>query len=107
MFEDYPSIDGFFNWNSWPDDDTRLSNATDLAFKEGIEANDRTGPYIMGKRYWICLYLITRTHLLLQRSPLGNLKSSEAKWIGSCLLTSSGNIDGNRLSWKLNLISLR
>ncbi|KAF9068620.1 glycoside hydrolase family 71 protein [Rhodocollybia butyracea] len=53
MFGDFPSIDGFFNWWSWPDDVAAdLTTATDLAYKAGISAAGRTGPYIMAVSPW-------------------------------------------------------
>ncbi|KAF9522006.1 glycoside hydrolase family 71 protein [Crepidotus variabilis] len=47
----FPSIDGFFNWWSWPDDtNTNLTTATDLAYQTAIKT--RTGPYIMSVSPW-------------------------------------------------------
>ncbi|KZT10864.1 glycoside hydrolase family 71 protein [Laetiporus sulphureus 93-53] len=48
----FASIDGFFNWWSWPDDvDANLTTATDLAYQAVIK-DDRTGPYIMSVSPW-------------------------------------------------------
>ncbi|KAE9402282.1 glycoside hydrolase family 71 protein [Gymnopus androsaceus JB14] len=53
MFETYTSIDGFFNWWSWPEDVAAdLTTATDLAYQAGISAAGRTGPYIMAVSPW-------------------------------------------------------
>ncbi|KAL2353252.1 glycoside hydrolase [Cryomyces antarcticus] len=48
----FPSIDGFFNWWSWPaDTDTNLTTATDLAYQQAIKSS-RKGPYIMSVSPW-------------------------------------------------------
>ncbi|KAJ3840950.1 glycoside hydrolase family 71 protein [Lentinula raphanica] len=53
MFSTYPSIDGFFNWWSWPADVAAdLTTATDLAYQAGISAAGRSGPYIMAVSPW-------------------------------------------------------
>jgi len=47
----FPSIDGFFNWWSWPaDTDSNLTTATDLAYQQAIKS--RSGPYIMSVSPW-------------------------------------------------------
>ncbi|KZT71491.1 glycoside hydrolase family 71 protein [Daedalea quercina L-15889] len=52
LLSDFSSIDGFFNWWSWPDDvDANLTTATDLAYQAVIKSN-RTGPYIMSVSPW-------------------------------------------------------
>ncbi|KAH7918065.1 glycoside hydrolase family 71 protein [Leucogyrophana mollusca] len=51
LLNTFPSIDGFFNWWSWPADvDANLTTATDLAYQSAISA--RTGPYIMSVSPW-------------------------------------------------------
>ncbi|KAJ3985552.1 glycoside hydrolase family 71 protein [Lentinula detonsa] len=53
MFSTYTSIDGFFNWWSWPADVAAdLTTATDLAYQAGISAAGRSGPYIMAVSPW-------------------------------------------------------
>ncbi|CAE6414787.1 unnamed protein product [Rhizoctonia solani] len=48
----FSSIDGFFNWWSWPEDNGQLlTTASDLAFKNAIKQN-RSGPYIMSVSPW-------------------------------------------------------
>ncbi|CUA78426.1 hypothetical protein RSOLAG22IIIB_13134 [Rhizoctonia solani] len=48
----FSSIDGFFNWWSWPEDNGQLlTTASDLAFKNAIKQS-RTGPYIMSVSPW-------------------------------------------------------
>lgn len=48
LLSTFPSIDGFFNWWSWPADvNANLTTDTDVAYQKAISA--RTGPYIMGK----------------------------------------------------------
>lgn len=48
LLSNFPAIDGFFNWWSWPADvGTTLTTATDLAYQKAIKT--RTGPYIMCK----------------------------------------------------------
>ncbi|KAH7908228.1 glycoside hydrolase family 71 protein [Hygrophoropsis aurantiaca] len=51
LLTNFPSIDGFFNWWSWPADvDANLTIATDLAYQQAISS--RTGPYIMAVSPW-------------------------------------------------------
>ncbi|EGN94044.1 glycoside hydrolase family 71 protein [Serpula lacrymans var. lacrymans S7.3] len=51
MASTFPSIDGFFNWWSWPADvDANLTTATDLAYQSAISS--RSGPYIMAVSPW-------------------------------------------------------
>ncbi|KAJ3899887.1 glycoside hydrolase family 71 protein [Lentinula edodes] len=53
VFSTYPSIDGFFNWWSWPADvASDLTTATDLAYQAGISTAGRSGPYIMAVSPW-------------------------------------------------------
>ncbi|KIJ64933.1 glycoside hydrolase family 71 protein [Hydnomerulius pinastri MD-312] len=50
LLSTFPSIDGFFNWWSWPADvDANLTTATDLAYQSAISS--RSGPYIMGSLF--------------------------------------------------------
>ncbi|KAG1722687.1 glycoside hydrolase family 71 protein [Suillus paluster] len=47
----FPSIDGFFNWWSWPADvDANLTTATDLAYQAAVSS--LSGPYIMSVSPW-------------------------------------------------------
>jgi glucan endo-1,3-alpha-glucosidase len=48
LLSNFPSIDGFTNWWSWPQDNGNLlTTATDHAYQSAIK-NSRTGPFIMG-----------------------------------------------------------
>ncbi|KAF8317382.1 glycoside hydrolase family 71 protein [Clavulina sp. PMI_390] len=47
LLSDFSSVDGFFNWWSWPaDNGNLLTTDTDLAYQSAIKDN-RSGPYIM------------------------------------------------------------
>ncbi|KAF9258841.1 glycoside hydrolase family 71 protein [Marasmius fiardii PR-910] len=47
----FTSVDGFFNWWSWPEDVPEdLTTATDLAYKQVVSS--RGGPYIMSVSPW-------------------------------------------------------
>ncbi|KAJ7456072.1 glycoside hydrolase family 71 protein [Mycena latifolia] len=53
LLSNFPSIDGFFNWWSWPNDvDTTLTTDTDIAYMNA--AHTRGGPYIveLGDTLW-------------------------------------------------------
>ncbi|KAJ7890998.1 glycoside hydrolase family 71 protein [Mycena olivaceomarginata] len=51
LLSSFPSIDGFFNWWSWPNDvDTTLTTDTDIAYRDA--AHSRGGPYIMSVSPW-------------------------------------------------------
>ncbi|KAJ7662440.1 glycoside hydrolase family 71 protein [Mycena rosella] len=51
LLSEFPSIDGFFNWWSWPNDvDTTLTTDTDIAYRDA--AHTRGGPYIMSVSPW-------------------------------------------------------
>ncbi|KAI0092244.1 glycoside hydrolase [Irpex rosettiformis] len=51
LLSTYPSIDGFMNWWSWPNDIlANLTTDTDVAYQKAI--SQRTGPYIMGVSPW-------------------------------------------------------
>ncbi|KZP15020.1 glycoside hydrolase family 71 protein [Athelia psychrophila] len=51
LLSTFPSIDGFFNWWSWPaDTNSLLTTATDLAYQKAIAP--RGGPYIMAVSPW-------------------------------------------------------
>ncbi|KAJ6595021.1 glycoside hydrolase family 71 protein [Mycena vulgaris] len=51
LLSNFPSIDGFFNWWSWPNDvNANLTTATDIAYKNA--AHTRGGPYIMSVSPW-------------------------------------------------------
>ncbi|KZP19016.1 glycoside hydrolase family 71 protein [Athelia psychrophila] len=51
LLSDFASIDGFFNWWSWPADvDSLLTTDTDLAYQKAIAP--RGGPFIMGVSPW-------------------------------------------------------
>ncbi|KAL1747389.1 glycoside hydrolase family 71 protein [Schizophyllum fasciatum] len=49
----FPSIDGFFNWWSWPNDVNQpLTTEIDLAFQSAVKSANRGGPYIMSVSPW-------------------------------------------------------
>ncbi|KAJ7266343.1 glycoside hydrolase family 71 protein [Mycena rebaudengoi] len=51
LLSSFPSIDGFFNWWSWPDDvNSLLPIDTDIAYKNA--AHSRGGPYMMSVSPW-------------------------------------------------------
>lgn len=51
LLSTFPSIDGFFNWWSWPaDTPTNLTTDTDKAYQKAIST--RTGPYVMSVSPW-------------------------------------------------------
>ncbi|KAJ6465603.1 glycoside hydrolase family 71 protein [Mycena vitilis] len=51
LLSSFPSIDGFFNWWSWPNDvDETLTTDTDIAYRDA--ARTRGGPYIMAVSPW-------------------------------------------------------
>ncbi|KAK5163092.1 hypothetical protein LTR04_002734 [Oleoguttula sp. CCFEE 6159] len=53
LVADYPSIDGFFNWQAWPlDRPTNLTVSPDVAFKSALASSHKTGPYIMAVSPW-------------------------------------------------------
>ncbi|KAK0856143.1 hypothetical protein LTR87_017925 [Friedmanniomyces endolithicus] len=53
MFRNYTSIDGFFNWQTWPlDTYTNLTADVDVDFQAALGNAGRTGPYIMGVSPW-------------------------------------------------------
>lgn len=50
LVSDYPSIDGYLNWQAWPLNVQQNITATpDLAFQSQMKQAGRTGPYIMGE----------------------------------------------------------
>ncbi|EPQ56645.1 glycoside hydrolase [Gloeophyllum trabeum ATCC 11539] len=53
VFSNFPAIDGFFNWWSWPDDvDAKLTTDTDVAYQSALKDAGRSGPYIMAVSPW-------------------------------------------------------
>ncbi|EIW80344.1 glycoside hydrolase family 71 protein [Coniophora puteana RWD-64-598 SS2] len=51
LLSTFPSIDGFYNWWSWPNDvGTNLTTDTDVAYQAA--AQSRGGPYIMAVSPW-------------------------------------------------------
>lgn len=50
LMSDYPSIDGYLNWQAWPlNVEQNITVTPDQAFQSALKSNGRTGPYIMGK----------------------------------------------------------
>lgn len=51
LTSDYPSIDGYLNWQAWPlDVRQNISIIPDQALQGSLKKAGRTGPYIMGKQ---------------------------------------------------------
>ncbi|EJD34565.1 hypothetical protein AURDEDRAFT_117617 [Auricularia subglabra TFB-10046 SS5] len=51
FLDSFPSVEGFFNWWSWPEDKPgNLTTDTDLAYKAAVAT--RGGPYIMAVSPW-------------------------------------------------------
>jgi glucan endo-1,3-alpha-glucosidase len=79
LVNDYPSIDGYFNWQAWPlDTSTDLSVTPDRSFQSALKNAGRAGPYIMGKLKSSCLQQMSRNALLTspnQRYRHGNSKT--------------------------------
>ncbi|KZV73237.1 glycoside hydrolase family 71 protein [Peniophora sp. CONT] len=52
LLNNFPSIDGFTNWWSWPaDNGNLLTTQTDLAYQSAVKSS-RTGPFIMAVSPW-------------------------------------------------------
>ena len=50
LISEYPSIDGYFNWQAWPlDVNANITATPDQAFQSALKNAGKTGPYIMGK----------------------------------------------------------
>ncbi|KAF1808599.1 glycoside hydrolase [Eremomyces bilateralis CBS 781.70] len=53
LINQFPEIDGFFNWQAWPlDVPSNLTAQADVEFKEALKSTGRTGPYIMAVAPW-------------------------------------------------------
>jgi len=53
MIEDFPSADGYFNWQAWPmNGKTNSTCAADKAFQDGLAHKGKNGPYIMAVSPW-------------------------------------------------------
>ncbi|KAK4931339.1 hypothetical protein LTR66_016047, partial [Elasticomyces elasticus] len=53
LISDYPSIDGFLNWQAWPlDAHSNMTMSADDAFKSALKQAGKTGPYIMAISPW-------------------------------------------------------
>jgi len=60
LMSDYPSIDGYLNWQAWPlNCANNITTTPDQAFQSALKSNGRSGPYIMGK---LTQRLIQPTH---------------------------------------------
>ncbi|PNS20145.1 Glucan endo-1,3-alpha-glucosidase agn1 [Sphaceloma murrayae] len=44
----FPSIDGFFNWQAWPQTKQNLTTQVDDSFRSALTSAQKSGPYIMG-----------------------------------------------------------
>ena len=50
LISDYPSIDGYLDWQAWPlNVEQNISCTPDQAFQGALQKAGKTGPYIMGK----------------------------------------------------------
>lgn len=50
LMSDYPSIDGYLNWQAWPMNvESNITTTPDQAFQSALKSAGRSGPYIMGK----------------------------------------------------------
>ncbi|QIX00712.1 hypothetical protein AMS68_006229 [Peltaster fructicola] len=53
LMVDYPSADGYVNWQAWPlDTHANMTTAVDQAFQNKLRAAGHTGPYIMSVSPW-------------------------------------------------------
>lgn len=52
LIAEYPSIDGYFNWQAWPLVNSNLTVKADHAFKAALKLAGKTGPYIMAISPW-------------------------------------------------------
>ncbi|EMC93240.1 glycoside hydrolase family 71 protein [Baudoinia panamericana UAMH 10762] len=53
LVSDYPSIDGYLNWQAWPLDVQQNSSVTpDQAFQSALKSKGRAGPYVMAVSPW-------------------------------------------------------
>ncbi|KAK4498960.1 hypothetical protein PRZ48_009471 [Zasmidium cellare] len=53
LISEYPSIDGYFNWQAWPlDVDQNITASPDLAFQSALKNAGKTGPYMMAMSPW-------------------------------------------------------
>nr|POE87904.1 udp-n-acetylglucosamine--dolichyl-phosphate n-acetylglucosaminephosphotransferase [Quercus suber] len=50
IFDDFPAIDGYVNWQAWPlNEDKAISITPDKAFQAALKSSGKTGPYIMSE----------------------------------------------------------
>jgi glucan endo-1,3-alpha-glucosidase len=50
LISEYPSIDGYFNWQAWPlDVEANITASPDQAFQSALKNAGKKGPYIMGE----------------------------------------------------------
>lgn len=53
LIENYPSIDGYLNWQAWPlDMDKNITIGPDKALQSSLTKAGKTGPYIMSVSPW-------------------------------------------------------
>ncbi|CAK1364072.1 unnamed protein product [Cercospora beticola] len=53
LINDFPSIDGYFNWQAWPlNVDANITSTPDKAFQSALKNAGKTGPYIMAMSPW-------------------------------------------------------
>jgi glucan endo-1,3-alpha-glucosidase len=53
MIQDFPTTDGYFNWQAWPFSDNVNTTVTpDAAFQSAMKKAGKTGPYMMAVSPW-------------------------------------------------------
>ncbi|GAB7351942.1 hypothetical protein MBLNU459_g2478t1 [Dothideomycetes sp. NU459] len=52
LIADYPSIDGYFNWQAWPLTNANMTTTADASFKSALTKAGKTGPYMMAISPW-------------------------------------------------------
>jgi glucan endo-1,3-alpha-glucosidase len=52
MIQDFPTTDGYFNWQAWPMTDVNNTCTPDEAFQYAMNKAGKTGPYIMAVSPW-------------------------------------------------------
>lgn len=60
LLNEYPTLDGYMNWQAWPLDNEQNTTCTaDQAFQGALKDAGKTGPYIMGKSKLTSLTVMT------------------------------------------------
>lgn len=86
LLAQFPAIDGFMNWWSWPQDNGNLlTTGTDKAYQAAIKSS-RTGPFIMCE---LCPRLLSRM------SYLSHYPAAVSPWQFKNLGSAGGNLDND------------